>query len=288
MVIQINEQGITALRALVARMQQGVEDFQFVASNLAYAWQKNRQGIGPHSMAVEALLGELQRELQGARAPVAELSEKVLAVAQAYQEFVELDRFSGDGPADGAASSSRAGGTQFEGPLAGVKRIAGQHTAAADMAATNPGYASDSTGGPYHVNCQRCVPAFEARRRGYDVTAKPKPVMDDLSAGRGWTAMYRDAQPIPCAGNGYQDTVSRMQGWGEGARAEVKVVWDGGYSGHVFVAEVVAGNVVFLDPQNGDTDCAGYFSDVEPGSVEVLRTDNLEFSDRIRDCIKEV
>jgi SPP1 gp7 family putative phage head morphogenesis protein len=38
---------------------------------------------------------------------------------------------------------------------------------------TNPNYA---LGWKYQNNCQRCVPAYELRRRGYDVTAKPKPL----------------------------------------------------------------------------------------------------------------
>jgi hypothetical protein len=98
--------------------------------------------------------------------------------------------------------------------------------------------------------------------------------------------MYKDAQPV-VAGNGREDAVGLMQGWGEGARAEVKVLWDGGCAGHVFAAEVLNGEVRFLDPQNGNMDCSDYFDDVARGSVELLRVDDLEFTDRIYDCFTE-
>lgn len=46
-----------------------------------------------------------------------------------------------------------------------------------NVALTNPGYKS---GGPgYRQNCQRCVAAYEMRRQGYDVIAKPAVVGDD-------------------------------------------------------------------------------------------------------------
>ena len=41
----------------------------------------------------------------------------------------------------------------------------------------NPNY---SRGSAYGVNCQRCVQAYEFRRRGYDVVAKPKPSTNNI------------------------------------------------------------------------------------------------------------
>ena len=40
----------------------------------------------------------------------------------------------------------------------------------------NPNYHSSHD---YKINCQRCVQAYELRRRGYDVVAKPKPSVNN-------------------------------------------------------------------------------------------------------------
>lgn len=42
----------------------------------------------------------------------------------------------------------------------------------ADIKATNPGFSTHTY--EYMENCQRCVVAYEARRRGYNVVAKPR------------------------------------------------------------------------------------------------------------------
>ena len=46
-------------------------------------------------------------------------------------------------------------------------------------------------------NCQRCVSAYEARRRGYNVIAKPR-ILDGtdslpyMDSEKGWPAVYQD------------------------------------------------------------------------------------------------
>ena len=45
------------------------------------------------------------------------------------------------------------------------------------LSQTNPNY---DKGEKFEINCQRCVPAYEMRKRGYNVTAKPLPCDDDI------------------------------------------------------------------------------------------------------------
>ena len=54
----------------------------------------------------------------------------------------------------------------------GSKLIKNKHTYLDDLKMTNPKYNINSP--EYRQNCQRCVCAYEMRRRGFDVTAKPK------------------------------------------------------------------------------------------------------------------
>lgn len=48
----------------------------------------------------------------------------------------------------------------------------------------NPNYDRTQTYAEYTMNCQRCVVAYELRRRGYDVTAQPTYNGDELPTSR--------------------------------------------------------------------------------------------------------
>jgi SPP1 gp7 family putative phage head morphogenesis protein len=175
----------------------------------------------------------------------------------------------------------------------GFNYIKGKHTREADLAATNPKY---KTGREYQVNCQRCVSAYEARRRGYDVEAKPAilngvdrmPYMFDKKEG--WTSVYDGIKPINCASSrtaGVKTKVEQvMAGFGDGARAIVRVQWQQKYGGggHVFIAEQVDGSTIFIDPQPNKTDVGYYFSMAKTKETYVLRIDDLEFTDNILKC----
>lgn len=150
----------------------------------------------------------------------------------------------------------------------------------------NPNY---KLGGEWRVNCQRCVPTYEMRRRGYDVTAQPKPRdagIFDLSINP--FAVWQNPDVIHCRGSGQEDIENHMRQWGDGARAQVVVVWKGTNSGHSFVAEQVDGKTIYIDPQTGSTDVSDYFGRVQMGSVQMCRMDQLDVTNRILECSRKV
>ena len=157
------------------------------------------------------------------------------------------------------------------------------HDVGKDVGAVNPRYYE---GIEWQQNCQRCAPAYEMRRRGYDVEAQPCPVHDNLS--------YRpeDAWENPdvrtTEGNGKESIKARMSEWGDGSRAEILVYWKEG-EGHAFSAEQINGETIFVDPQKGVMDAEWYFDEVkEDGSTRFWRTDDIEPSSDIEKCCKEV
>lgn len=173
------------------------------------------------------------------------------------------------------------------------RKIKGEHTAAQDLAATNPHYKPRDP--KWSVNCQRCVSTYEARRRGYDVTAKPYggegdrlPYMADRN---GWPHVYEDAELVPCFSNSGANTRGKveklMEQWGDGARAIVRVQWKGGNSGHVFIAERENGLTRFVDPQANDGDCSRYFALAKKNKTYCMRVDDRKFTDLINQCCKE-
>ncbi len=170
------------------------------------------------------------------------------------------------------------------------KRIKGEHSVEWDVRRTNPKYWE---GDKWQRNCQRCVSAFEARRRGYDVTAKPRGGLEDrlpymADKKNGWTSVYKNPELIPCISNTGSNVKKKvekvMSGFGDGARAIIRVQWRDGFGGHVFIAIQENGKTRFVDPQCGKMDVGDYFKWVKVKETYVMRIDNLEFTDHIELC----
>lgn len=181
-------------------------------------------------------------------------------------------------------------------PTGGFRRISGSHSQSEDLKKTNPNYSSTDPDSPYNINCQRCVSAYEARRRGFDVEALPTPggydVLPIMVHPMGWPSVYKNPQLIDCSAatgeGGMENVLRNMEQWGDDCRAIVRVRWkpECGGGGHVFIAERTGGVTRFIDPQNGEEDAIDYFSLAKGSDLYCMRTDNLEFTDRIQQCCK--
>lgn len=171
------------------------------------------------------------------------------------------------------------------------KKINGKHSFEEDLKNTNPYYDKNKN---YKTNCQRCVNAYEARRRGFDVIAKPfsNDSLSKMFHGQGWPNVYKDYELIDCSSISSIEPVDMiehlMSTWGDGARAIIRVVWKNYSSGHVFVAEQISGKTIFLDPQTGVKDVKYYFKEAKKTGTYIMRVDNLEFTNLIDRCCEEV
>lgn len=155
---------------------------------------------------------------------------------------------------------------------------------AAELKKCNPNY---DLGTEWKVNCQRCVPTHEMRRRGYDVTAMPRPEADPSRLRYEPFSVWKSPEIIRCPGNGLESIREKMREWGDGARAQVVVSWKHTNSGHTFCAEQVNGKTIFYDPQTGKTDVSAYFRRVEPGATQFCRIDNQDVTEKIMACCKK-
>ena len=164
------------------------------------------------------------------------------------------------------------------------KEIPPDTSFADNLDATNPNF---EYGDEWTVNCQRCVPTYEMRARGYDVTALPCVEDNDYLSYHPYD-VWENPVVNTAFGNGMNDIQSAMKGWGDGSRAQICVQWEKGDGGHTFIAEQKNGKTVFFDPQNGEMDASWYFDNVKSGSVTFCRTDNLMPSEKIFECCKEV
>ena len=107
----------------------------------------------------------------------------------------------------------------------------------------------------YENNCQRCCVAYELRRRGEKVVAKPFNYEDDTQELMLLLNLFDQIpEKMDLEGNGavlIQNIKSQMEKWGNGSRAMISFTATDLDSGHCFIAEQVNGETVFLDPQHG-------------------------------------
>lgn len=172
-----------------------------------------------------------------------------------------------------------------------------------DLQAVNPGYLKDKA---RRLNCQRCVPAYELRKREeqLDVIARPASLDDNErlvydEAMKSMLDVFVGAkQNLRSAGSfdGKDFIEKRMLEFKDGARAQVIVTWKEGTEkyvrngkvielprSHTFVAENNNGIIRFVDPQNGKEDCSDYFTNVKNGCTMFVRIDNLPVNEDIID-----
>ena len=131
------------------------------------------------------------------------------------------------------------------------------------------------------VNCQRCVQAYELRRRGYNVEAMPKPKdakQNRVSWGsecfNGFGASKGDAIRAYTINQTEAMVKKELANAPDGTRYSIYIKWKSARSAHVFVAEKVGGVVKYLDPQVDEADASGYFARGSRGKFGFFRMDD--------------
>lgn len=142
---------------------------------------------------------------------------------------------------------------------------------------TNPHY--NPRYSAYSSNCQRCVLAYEARRRGYDVTALPTYRGDMLPAGRDYLRGLSSPNTVD-VGKSRSRLEGQMAAYGNGARAIVHVRQ--GRNGHVFIAENVRGRINYVDPQTNKRYSGINLKHVS--GAQVTRIDDQRFTEYARNA----
>lgn len=145
--------------------------------------------------------------------------------------------------------------------------------------------------GDYSMNCQRCVVAYELNRRGYKVEAEASYDRDPYPQGNHWMSAFKGGKMVDVGAtttNAVNNKIlSNMKTWGNGSRGIVAVDYGGG-EGHVFNVEYRGGKLQYYDGQTGERyNPKTVFDHVKRRNVQVMRSDNLELSDNVRDMVRK-
>lgn len=132
------------------------------------------------------------------------------------------------------------------------------------LKAVNPHYNLNDK--KYSTNCTNCVSAFEMRRRGYNVIARPKGKNHYLSYHP--EEAWKEPKVEQAVGNGLEEILNSFEKWPDKSRAEIAVTWKYGNSGHVFAAEKIDGVVHFYDVQAGVKYSKSIFGRVKNGKTK--------------------
>lgn len=234
--------------------------------------------------SINEQIGNYRKALNQRGVPDCKWLDNTLAAHRAAmleQEAYELDVASGHG----ATSIHSADSYQYPGDYSSFyDQLAGEFRTYCAKA-TNPNY-NPAEVNKWYVNCQRCVPTYEMLRRGLDVTALPCDGGYDYLASHPFS-IWENANIISCTGHGKDEIESVMNSWGEGARAQIIVMWTH-TAGHTFLAEQRGGRTYFIDPQSGNENYLDWVDSAIPGMTQFCRIDNLETSPLISHCYREV
>lgn len=157
----------------------------------------------------------------------------------------------------------------------------------------NPYYSDNYA--EFSQNCQRCVFAYEMRRRGYDVTALPTYQGDDMPRGSNWQQAMSGMARVNVGKSTERATIksieNQMAAWGEGSRGIVRVKWAGGNSGHVFNVEQKNGKLYVYDVQSKKrTIGKAYLKETMQyttlSHTELFRTDNATPTSSMRYMVR--
>ena len=191
--------------------------------------------------------------------------------------------------------------------LAGVEPGEPMDFDKADHGSTNPNY---SKGGGYYINCQTCVIANEARRRGYDVTARPKDTREATEISydqrKAWIDPKTGKHPDYMSGCRDVSTPKQAKKYLEdnlkqGERYTLGHSWKGrGNTGHIITAfKDSDGSVTLYDPQSGKkmigNDVNSYLNRIKYKTTtygmkfnlgfRILRVDDKQFNTEMVDKI---
>lgn len=114
----VNSEGVQALKSLSMSIVESAAAVGNAADALASIADKHSSTLGPHYTTISNIIDEIKAAEGAATEPVSSISEMLADVAEAYNEIIEADPFSGFS-GNGIAGAGAVAAGAFAGAMAG-------------------------------------------------------------------------------------------------------------------------------------------------------------------------
>lgn len=94
---KVNDEGVQALHTMASAIIDAIEEVQHLTTNVQSTADENDDALGPHKASLDSALEEINESLKQASDPASSVADKLNDVADAYEEIIGNDRFSGSG-----------------------------------------------------------------------------------------------------------------------------------------------------------------------------------------------
>ena len=96
-IIAVNPASVKALRDYSRKLEEGVEEIKSSTCNMQNITDQYQGSLGPHAGQIRDALDAIQGAVWQGVQPVNEISEKLIDVADAYQDVIDTDYYGGSG-----------------------------------------------------------------------------------------------------------------------------------------------------------------------------------------------
>ncbi len=91
---QVNQEGVDALKSLSRGLIESLDMVEAAMSRLQ-AVCNSQNGRGPNADKIDSVIMDIHTIARNAEGPIQDLSERVSEVAEAYQDIIDNDPYSG-------------------------------------------------------------------------------------------------------------------------------------------------------------------------------------------------
>lgn len=91
----VNEEGVQAMNTMANAITEAIEEVQNLTSTVQSIADEHQDALGPHKASLDEVLEEINEAIKQASDPANGVAEKLIEVAEAYQEIIGNDRFKG-------------------------------------------------------------------------------------------------------------------------------------------------------------------------------------------------
>ena len=97
MKIQVNQEGVLALKTMSAALFMSTEQILGLTKALRACADSHTDSLGPHKSSLDAVIEDIEAVVKDSSEPVVHISETLQEIADSYQEIIDDDVFAGMG-----------------------------------------------------------------------------------------------------------------------------------------------------------------------------------------------